>query len=265
MKKIVLGLVLASLCTGPALALDNPRASRYDHRIRSISYNTQDVVQLDTVIGVATHIMLEKGEHYVTHAFGDSEAYDFAVKENHVFIKPKAEQADTNLIIVTDRRTYNFRLTFQADRKDATYQVAFRYPDVEAAKAAKRRRMATIEAGFRGKHGRYNLDYTMSGDRDIAPVNAWDNGVHTFFKFPGNRDIPAIYMVGEDGKESIVNRTTRGESSNVVMVHKVNARWVLRLGDRALAVFNDSFDPVGIENTSGTSSPAVKRVVREGD
>lgn len=180
------------------------------------------------------------------------------------FIKPKAEEANTNLIIVTDRRTYTFRLSLQGEQKNATYQVAFRYPEVEAAKAAERRRDAALDAGFRGRHGAYNLDYSMSGDRDIAPVNAWDNGVHTFFKFPGGRDMPAITMVGEDGKESIVNRTTHGASNNTVMVHKVSARWMLRLGDRVLAVFNEGFDRYGVENTSGTSSPAVKRVVREG-
>lgn len=68
-----------------------------------------------------------------------------------------------------------------------------------------------------------------------------------------------------DGNESMVNRNTIGEANGVYSVHKVNAKWMLRLGDRALAVYNDAYDAIGVENKSRTQSPAVKRVVIGGD
>ena len=74
-------------------ALNQPQKSLYDGRIRTITYNPDDVVQLDTLAGITTHMMLEPGETYITHAFGDSEAYAFAVNQHHLFLKPKAEQA----------------------------------------------------------------------------------------------------------------------------------------------------------------------------
>ena len=101
----------------------------------------------------------------------------------------------------------------------------------------------------------------MSGDLDLAPVNAWDDREFTYFKFPGQRDIPAIYMVDPDGNESIVNRHTTGPANEIVVVHKVSARWVLRLGKRALAVRNDAHDPGGRRNVSRTASPDVDRVL----
>lgn len=222
-------------------------------------------MQLDTTIGVATHIVLEEGEQYLTHAFGDAAAYSFAVEKNHIFIKPKAENADTNLIIVTDRRSYAFRLTFHPQgNTSSVYQLAFRYPDTVAKKHQAVAEQRAIDRGFKGQHGIYNLSYSMSGDTDIGPMNTWDNHEFTFFKFAGNRDIPGIYMVDSDGKESIVNRTAVGHAKGVVKVHKVNAKWVLRLGNRALAVFNDAYSPNGVENSSRTASPAVRRVIKRG-
>jgi hypothetical protein len=48
----------------------------------------------------------------ITHAFGDSESWTFAHKMNHFFVKPKQAMSDTNLVIVTDKRTYNIVLHF---------------------------------------------------------------------------------------------------------------------------------------------------------
>lgn len=38
---------------------------------------------------------------------------------------------------------------------------------------------------------------------DIAPINIWDDGTFTYFKFGANTDIPAIYYVDENGRKSI--------------------------------------------------------------
>ena len=263
---------LTTLCllvavAGQALALDYPVKSSFDHRVRSTTFNALDVVQLDTVIGITTHIELEAGEQYVTHAFGDSASYSFANTSNHVFIKPTAEQADTNLIIITDKRTYKFRLKFKPTREaKAIYSLSFNYPDTAHQKALEELRKQAVVDGFKQPpRGSYNTEYTMAGDLDIAPVHTWDNNEFTYFKFPGNVDLPGIYMVDAEGNESMVNRNNIGEANGVYSVHKVNAKWMLRLGERALAVYNDDFDAIGVENKSRTQSPAVKRVVIGGD
>jgi type IV secretion system protein VirB9 len=100
----------------------------------------------------------------------------------------------------------------------------------------------------------------MSGNTSIAPINVWDDKTFTYFKFPGNRDIPAIYMEHTDGSESIVNRTTKGMGRDVVVMQKVAKTWILRLGQEVLAVYNESYDDVGETNTTGTVS---KKIVRK--
>lgn len=248
----------------PGLALHQPYKSAYDTRIRSVTYNPQDVIQLDCVIGIATHIVLEEGETYITHAFGDAKAYSFSVERHHLFLKPKAENADTNLIVVTDRRSYNFRLTFCPTPLGSTavYQLEFRYPETKTKQDQEAEKKKKLAQGFQKKPPFYNLDYTMSGDLDLAPLHVWDNQAFTYFKFPNSRDLPTLYMVDEEGQESIVNRHVEGPHNATLVVHKINAKWVLRLADRALAIYNESYDTQGIIPTTGTTSTTVKRVVK---
>ncbi|WP_455479331.1 P-type conjugative transfer protein VirB9 [Bartonella sp. B23] len=263
MKKLALFALLSlfsSLYTVPVQALKTPSNSQYDHRIRYVTYNMADVVQIETVLGVATHIILEEGEQYVTHAFGDSDAYAFAHKGRHIFIKPKAELANTNLIVVTDKRSYKFRLQFRNDRASSTYELAFHYPDSNTQTPEEDNQHLAIERGFlKGVKG-YNLNYTMSGNQDIAPINVWDNGRVTYFKFSANMDMPSIYVVDAEGNESLIPRTVVGSSNDIIAVHKVNPKWLVRLGKRALAVFNEAYDPNGIPNTTGTISSVVHRI-----
>ncbi|OIS90253.1 P-type conjugative transfer protein VirB9 [Brucella cytisi] len=264
MKRFALCVLVAAINAAPAFALEVPSTSRYDHRIRYVTYNPADVVQLDTVLGVATHIELEEGEQYETHVFGDSAAYAFTRKGNHIFLKPKAEQADTNLIVVTDRRSYKFRLQFRPNRAGATYELSFRYPDTQARVSREAREKAEVDAAFLTAPGEANIKYSMSGDLDLAPVNAWDNGRFTFFKFAANADMPAVYLVDRDGNEVLQNPATKGESNNILMVPKVHPRFHIRLGNRVLAIYNEAYDPNGLENTTGTASPGVQRVIKGG-
>ena len=97
-------------------------------------------MQLDAVIGIATHIVLEKVT--LRHPrFGDAQSLSFAVEGHHVFIKPRADNAQTNLTIVTDRRTYfHFKLRYSPTRRaNAVYGLSFAYPDTEAREAHRAR------------------------------------------------------------------------------------------------------------------------------
>lgn len=247
-----------------ASALDLPANSAYDHRIRTVVYNRLDVVQVDTVVGIQTHIEFEPGELYVAHAFGDPQAWTFSTKLNHIFLKPKADDADTNLTIITNRRVYNFRLSYFTERNSTKtlYSLLFDYPDTRTKEMEESAKVALVEDAFKQQRGRNNTDYDFWGDLDIAPINAWDDQEFTYIKFSPNTDMPGIYLVDADGNESLANRSAVGMAHNVYAVQKVNRLWMLRLGDRAVAVHNNSYDSQGVENTTGTKSPAVQRVLK---
>jgi type IV secretion system protein VirB9 len=253
-----LSVALLAMATSSAWALPGAEEGGYDRRIRYVRYDAEEVVQLELAVGVAAHIVLEPGEKYVTHAFGDAKAWEFRAKEHHVFLKAVAPQAEGNLTIVTDRRSYHFALKLGAGNASAgVYELIFDFPDSRGRKADQEE----VERAWSGPPKKVNVAYSMSGDEDLAPVNAWDNGEFTYFKFPGNRDIPAIYMVDADGAESIVNRHSTGGASDVVVVHKVAPQWVLRLGSRVLGIWNDAYDSFGRWNATRTASQGVKRVL----
>lgn len=273
LTRAALAVALAAGSAGAAWAESKPNESRFDSRIRFVTFNAADVVKIDTLAGVATHIQLEDGENYVTHAFGDAQAWSFAMEKHHVFIKPTADKADTNLIIVTDRRTYTFDLAYhKAPPAPVIFQLSFHYPDTAAKKQAAAAEARTLESALSGPRGNANTNYSMAGNKAIAPLNVWDDGKFTYFKFPENRDVPAIYMVDADGRESIVNRNSTGTATDVVVMQKVAEKWRVRLGGQVLSIFNDKAlseadAPIATnrDSATGTRSPVVMRVVKGGD
>lgn len=258
-----LTLMLCLAIAGPALALETPRASRLDHRVRYVNYNPTDVIQLDAVIGVATHIVLAPGERYVYHVFGDSQAYAFTYKDNHLFFKPTAEDANTNLIVVTDQRDYSFRLSYSDSRSaPALYKLVIGYPDVEARKRDQAAQQAAIERSLHASSTRVNwLAYTRSGDAAIAPVHAWDDGRQTWLQFAPGADIPAVYRVTPDGQEVITNFHMADDRT--LVLHRTSALWHLRLGDLVLAIHNETYGATPPPAHTGTTSPAVQRRVKK--
>ena len=258
-----LALMLCLAIAGPALALETPRSSRLDHRVRYVNYNAADVIQLDAVIGVATHIVLAPDERYVYHVFGDSQAYAFTYKDNHLFFKPTAEDANTNLIVVTDQRDYSFRLSYSDSRSaPALYKLVIRYPDVEARKRDQAAQQAAIERSLQASPSRVNwLAYTRSGDAAIAPIHAWDDGRQTWLQFAPGADIPAVYRVTPDGQEVITNFHMADDRT--LVLHRTSALWHLRLGDLVLAIHNETYGATPPPAYTGTTSPAVQRRVKQ--
>lgn len=261
-RRRALALLLCLTLPASAWALETPRASRLDHRVRYVNYDPANVIQLDAVIGVATHIQLEPGETYQYHVFGDSQAYAFTYKNHHLFFKPTAEDADTNLIVITDRREYSFRLSYSHDRSaPALYKLVMRYPEVEARMKAQAAQKAAVERSLQASAGTMNWQtYTRSGNASIAPVHAWDDGRHTWLQFPPETDMPTVYRVTPDGQEVITNYHMADERTMVL--HRTSPRWHLRLGNQVLAIHNEAFGLTPVPAHTGTASPAVQRTVK---
>ncbi|MBZ5763340.1 TrbG/VirB9 family P-type conjugative transfer protein [Rhizobium sp. VS19-DR104.2] len=287
MKRKMLCMALATaVFAGPAFAVEPLRSSPYDYRIKSAIYNPQDTVVIDAVIGLATHITVSPGERYVTHVFGDSEAWSFAHVENNFFIKPKEAHGDTNLTIVTDKRTYHILLRYIGDYKSgakgkqetrfiqtpwtmrqATLELTYTYPMEDARRAVAAREQAKVQTALAAPEfapGPRNFSYQMSDDpkaQPIAPVNVWDDYRFTYFKFPANAELPTIFVIGADGKESTVNVRTIGRERNIVQAQMVAREWRIRYGKKmVIGLINSGFDPSRGANTTGTAAPNVERV-----
>lgn len=292
MKKPIIVPVLAlALSVAPlaAHAVDRGRDSPYDYRIKTVEYNPMDTVRVDGVVGIATQIQVAPDEQYVTHAFGQAGAWAFTHVENNFFIRPMAEESDTNLTIVTNKRTYHILLhyigSYTAEEngqevekfihtpwsmRQATVSVRFDYPMEDMAKAnAELQDRRVQEALDRADPAEaVNLDYRMSNavdSRSIQPLNVWDNYSFTYFKFPANATLPTVFVIGPNGEETVANVSVEGENNNILVASQTAREWRIRYGDKVVGVVNGGFNPSIGGSTSGTVSPNVKRVMRDSE
>lgn len=258
-------LVLAFCMWAPAWALDVPRSSPKDSRIRSTEYDPANVIQVNTTMGYTTLIDLAPDEKYVTHAFGDAQAYDFQTVGQHILIKPIADQANTNLIVITDKRTYDFRLKYSKDGmqdgKDSAMDVVrLKFPDIDEKRAQDIQEKTRMKADFATTGLAINWkSYTMSGEMSIAPTSVWDDGAQTFFRFAPGQDLPVVYFVDPDGSEVITNRSMMDPQT--IVMERVAATWHLRLGNKVLGIYNSNVQARPL--LTRTISPSVERVVRQ--
>lgn len=271
-------LLIALLVPTLALAELTPQKGDFDPRVRVVDYNPMNVVKLSTFYGVSTHVQFADGETIQDVAVGDDQAWKVVPRGNHLFIKPQADKADTNVTVVTNLRTYQFALVVQSrPLKDSTawadpnliFSLTFRYPDEEAAKAAANAKQLALKAKLgevknklsdASKAGQ-NTDYWVAGSEEISPTGARDDGRFIYLTFTNNRDMPAIYEVDEKGNEALIN--TNVINGNTIVIQRLVRRLMLRKGDAVASVINKSFDlNGGIDNTTGTVAPDVERVIK---
>lgn len=271
-------ILIALLVPSLALAELTPKQGAFDPRVRVVDYNPLNVVKLSTFYGVSTHVQFAEGENIIDVAVGDDQAWKIVPRGNHLFIKPQATKADTNVTVVTDKRTYQFALVVQPRRvSDSTawsdpnliFSLSFRYPDEETAQLARAESKEAVKARLNEvktkltdatKAGQ-NFDYWVAGSEEISPTAARDDGRFIYLTFSNNRDMPAVYSVDVKGNEALIN--TNVIEGNTIVIQRLVPSLILRKGAAVASVVNKSFDlNGGIDNKTGTVASDVERVVK---
>jgi type IV secretion system protein VirB9 len=115
--------------------------------------------------------------------------------------------------------------------------VRFIYPAQDTPKPAAAR-PAEIEPV------RKNIAYTYLGAREALPALVFDDGNFTYFRWPQAAETPAIFLLNNDGAESLVNYTVR---NGYFIVEQVARRFVLRNGQAVTTLINDAWAPPASE------------------
>jgi type IV secretion system protein VirB9 len=255
MRTRMLSLFLA--LSLPALAETLPSPGLLDPRIRMAAYSPEQVYRLVGFVGYQIDLEFEAGETFVGLGAGDIEGLSFVAQDNHLFLKPKAAKVGTNLTILTSRRSYQVDYSASSTRPDATeevtYVLRFTYPSApkEAADPAN----ALAHDAHRPKH----IDYWFCGDPSLQPTAASDDGIHTRLTFAPKAEQPAIFILNEDGSESLLNFSM---DEGDVIVHRVARRVILRRGNLAGCVVNKAFSGSGERLKSHTVAEDVERSTR---
>jgi type IV secretion system protein VirB9 len=278
LRLLALALLSGSLLADPAWAVQDPRAGRFDNRVRTVAYNPMNVVRVTGGTLSSTEVIFSASETITQVAIGDSEAWLAQPAGNLLFLKPAEARAPTNAQVVTKRqdgsvRSYQFELVAHAGSAsqaapDAQFAIQFVYPDDarqtatadrERAKAMADERLAQERLAVDFFYGPRNWRYAAQGSTAIQPTEVSDNGRLTVFRFPGNMQVPTIYTIAVDGQETIVPYTMRDD---LAVVQITAPEFRLRLGGDVTRVFNLRFDPIGPNPRTGTTTPEVERSVR---
>ena len=258
--------VLMALTAPPAAANWVPARGTVDSRIRVAPYSPEQVYRLYGYVGYQIDIEFARDETFVGLAAGDIEGISFQAKGNHLFLKPRVSRVHTNLTVLTSRRQYEFDYSVLPGPPDPSlgeviYALRFTYPEARGRQTA----AAVAERAITGALARAsqdrprNYDYWYCGRPELKPIAAWDDGVRTWIRFGARSELPAIFVLNDDGTESLVNFSVeRGD----IVVQRVAHRFVLRRGRLTGCIVNKAFTGGGERLSSHTVSPAVERITR---
>lgn len=237
-----LALILASTISAQAEQLPSPLPA--DGRIKTFVYNENTVYRLDMHTNFISTVQFARGEVVQSIQVGDSASWQIIrLKRGDIIsIKPLNQDAVTNMTVYTDRRVYNFELRAHrgsaGHRQNHNFRTTFQYPTG----------VVTDFSDTSASGGAKNFDYYVAGDQAFAPIEVYDNGKQTFFRFPENTPLPGIFRVGNRGREFVVNSRTAG---NTIIVDGVHNLWTVRIGADALCVSNGPVAINPLENMLG--------------
>lgn len=198
-----------------------PRSGSNDRRVRIASYQDGQVYRISVSLTHVTTIEFGEGESIRSIIAGDTEGFEIdGVPGGRAFaIKPLARGVHTNVTVYTNRRSYYFNV--EETSSPTFYVVQFRYPEDNRRAANAIARAAP------------NYSYGASARTEFTPTRVWDDGTFTYFAFPRNAPVPAIFRYA-GGRERTVN--TGAVEDGVVRVSGVNGQWVLRLGEEVVCI-----------------------------
>ena len=190
-------ILFAALLGWSGMVCAQAGAPAPDLRIRRIDYIANQVVPIEASPGYQLTINLAPDERIETVALGNSGAFQVTASRGGDVLILKALQAGamTNMTVVTDVRHYSFNLTASSGEPKA-YAIEFQYPTPPPLMTAPTRLVGS---------------YKLAGSKSLWPDRISDDGEHVFIDWPANIDLPAIYALDGQGRESLTNGMMRGD------------------------------------------------------
>lgn len=234
----LLVLSFALLMAAEVYALKEPRPQGVDSRIHTIMYSPEEVFKFTGHYGYQSSILFEDGEEILTISMGDSIPWQITPSGNRIFLKPVQQDAETNMTVLTNKRSYLFELHAQEAESindpDLIWILKFIYPSQPIIRPRTEKIEKPEEKGLEN----FNFNYAIRGSFEISPIQIYDDGEFTYFTFRDkNAEIPAFFLVAPDGTESLINFRTRDD---MIIVERVASRFTLRQGKEIVCVYNEA-------------------------
>ena len=258
-KKLISFAFLVFLLHYSADAVIAPRSVGNEKRIKIWAYSPNKVFKYVGHYEYQSIIEFAPDEEIENVTMGTPTPWQIHPIGNRIFIKPVEDDASTNMTVITNKRMYFFEMHAEEAKDVSDENLSFItkmvYPGQNRVRsvsnqisnknsgtsAALKKIIPYSGADISNICQDCNCNYTISGkNRAYEPLMIFDNGEFTYFKFRNiNADIPAIFLVDSEQRESLINYRIAGE---YVVVERVAAKFTLRYGNSVICVFNESYD-----------------------
>jgi type IV secretion system protein TrbG len=213
-------------------------------------------------------IALQSGEELIDISAGDTVRWvvgDTAsgrgtMRRVQILVKPTLPDLQTNLVILTDRRTYHLELI--STKQTYLASVSWTYP-ADSLIALHRQNNDASDAeehiADRGIHlESLNFRYRIEGDDPPwRPLRVFDDGRKVYIEMPSGLsqgEAPPLFVAGSDGRPNLVNYRVRG--SYYIVDHLFGAA-ELRLGEnpqRVVRIVRTDARPISMSIQQGGAS-----------
>jgi type IV secretion system protein VirB9 len=237
---------------------------------RGYVYQPGRVYTVNTALGVATQIIIEPEEKVLDFGTGFSAGWEIVRRDNIFYIKPKDVDAETNMYIRTEKRSYlidlrlvskDWRTLNDAKAAGVNYIVQFVYPedpqkkantdstavltppklptsvvtgDAPASKPIAPSGVNIEPDGRRNYHSNYELAVN-DDSKWLAPLRVYDDGVFTYLHFaPGTPSAAIFGRSSLRAQEYVVNKTVASDTG--VIVQGLHAVLIVRYGNNTVAL-----------------------------
>lgn len=221
---------VAVVAEANADARRRPDPGQFRDATQIYSYAPGAIYEIYGAPGFVSTVLLEPGEAIVTVAAGDTTRWmveeaiggDVASPRAMLLLKPTRADIRTNIVLVTDRRTYALEAVAVSGQTYSA-QTAWTYPeDADTALEG---------APLPGEN--FNFAYRIRTIRGMAPrwrpVRVFDDGRKTYIEFPPDiavSEAPPLFVT-DTGETALVNYRV---SSNRYVVDRLFDVAELRLG-----------------------------------
>ena len=222
-------------------ALQEPTGHGYVNAVQVYPFADGALYRLYAAPEQVTDIALQPGETLVSVSAGDTVRWvvgdtgsgSGGAKQVHVLVKPFSAGLKTNLVIMTDRRSYH--LALESTDKTSMAAISWTYPQDQLVALQQQNRQAEAASSVADGVALEDLHfrYAISGDNPPwRPVRAFDDGSKVYIEFPSRLDqgeAPPLFVVGPTGDSELVNYRVR---RNYYIVDRLFAAAELRLGQK---------------------------------
>lgn len=206
-------------------------ANSQDNSTVVFKYAPNQLYKIYCRVGYLTDLSLKKGETVTFVGGGDTSAW--AVEKTtvdgvaHIYIKPTVDTSTTNLIITTNKRSYQLILNTSSWYNP---MVTWSYGQEEQSAINLREEQGTISKINENVES-LNFNYKISGESSVKLVAVFDDGEKTILKFDKTpKRLPSLFIKNK-GKIVMANYKIR---ENCYIVDRVAEEIELRVSDKEI-------------------------------